>query len=102
MTGMMYSERMIRPTRQAQIPGFSDGRFPVCTIASENVTVVAQHIRLTRIDTQAGDKPARTVINLFGTEDIDNLIAALQAAKARMVRESDALAQFEARQSAAA
>ena len=79
--------------KQAQIKGFSDGRFPVKNIGHDKVTVVAQHIALVRIDVQDGNRPERTVVNLFGTNDVDRLIAALQDAKARLVREQELLNQ---------
>jgi hypothetical protein len=82
----------ISPIRQAAIRGLS--QHPVQLLAGGTTTVVAQHIALVRIDVQPAGKARKAVLNLYGPKDVDRLIEALQAAKARLVQEQEALRQY--------
>lgn len=73
-------------------------------LTGDTVTVAVQHIALARIDVQEANyqhgkpgKPRATVLNLYGTNDIDRLIASLQDARTRMQEEQDLLNQIMGR-----
>lgn len=90
-----YRERgtphMISPRRQAAITPM--WQMPLeRMLGTTQITVAVQHIGLARIDVQPPDKPRTVAINLFGTDDIQRLIDALQAAKQRMEQEQALLA----------
>lgn len=105
----------ISAIKQAALP--SQWETSPSLLTGDKVTVAVQHIALARIDVQtdgtygdtrtpyskraAAAKPRRTVLNLYGTNDIDRLIEALTAAKARMQAEQDLLNQLMGRKATA-
>lgn len=83
------------PRSQARLPLY--GEQQPLRLSAERVYVGVQNLALARIDVQPEGKVRRTVVNLYGMHEVERLIVALQAAKARMQRDHDALDEWAAK-----
>ncbi len=82
----------MQPIRQARLP--LSGEVIAIDHVDTRFAVGVQNIALARIDVLpiVGDR--RVILNLYGTREIDALIAALQSARTTMVGEEAALTSY--------